>query len=185
MKRPAKRSATPPAVPTPEPESEELDAMLGGILEPFSWTGSDGRTLSLTVQQTRLVSVIAAGVKDWNEAARRCGYASAAAASGAFRKAHVREAFQKVALQELGAEIGSALSTLKHLHRNAKSEKVRLEAANSILDRAGIRTDTPTASPMRAGGVTISIDLSGKTDPASKAVTIEHDAPGVSESEEG
>lgn len=96
------------------------------------------------------------------DAITHAGYAHPNGGYQAWQRDRVRAAVAWLSRERLGSLVPSALSALSALVAEAKSEKVRLDAALAVLDRAGMSPSGPASDPGAVGSVTINIDLSGE-----------------------
>lgn len=116
----------------------------------------------LTNKQTALVDTIVATGCTIREAAQAAGYADGEAgrvsASKALRLPHVQQ-YMMLRIQEtLGLNATVALNKVMGLASGAKSEYVQLQAAQDILDRAGLKAPDKHMH-LHAGDIKVSIDL--------------------------
>lgn len=95
--------------------------------------GDDG----LTDRERNLVALMVQNGWTVKQAADSAGFSSAAGAYQAWRREAVQQAFFQASQLALKDSVPVAIATLKSLATKAKSEKVRLEAAATILDRSG------------------------------------------------
>lgn len=110
----------------------------------------------LTERQQALVDEMLANGSRLKEAGEVAGYSSYSVAWREWRKAHVQEAFITAARLELSSDVGLALLTRRRL-LNARSEKVALEAAQDVLNRAGLVAEAQQSGP--ATQVNVQINL--------------------------
>ncbi len=103
-----------------------------------------------------------------SDAAKAAGYADRTAAYAALKREKVQELLARRTREELGNLAAESLETLRTLSRSARSEKVRLDAANSILDRAGFSAGSASKT---LGGISLTINLG--CEPQPRSVTIE------------
>jgi phage terminase small subunit len=95
---------------------------------------------SLDPRQTEFVRLVVEG-GDAYQAAIQAGFAENTArgvVANLLSRPNVALAIAKAARPRLARSIPLALATLEYLAERAQSEKVRLEASKTLLDRAGI-----------------------------------------------
>lgn len=116
----------------------------------------------LTEKQMALVDTLVTTGGTLKEAAKAAGYAPGesgrVSASRAIKLPHVQQYMMQRVTEELGLAATGAVSTVGRLARGAKSEYVRLQAAQDILDRAGFKP-VDRSQVMVAGDIKVSIDL--------------------------
>jgi hypothetical protein len=142
----------------------------------------------LDPRQAEFVRLLAEGGGDAYAAAIQAGYAENTAkgvVANLLSKANVALAIARAVRPRLASTIPMALGVLENLAQHAVSEKVRCDAAKSLLDRAGIiapkaredrsAIETPlhelTAEELRA----LAYKLDGEL--ASRATLVGGDAP--------
>lgn len=114
----------------------------------------------LTTKQAAFVSALVRNGGDREQAAIDAGYSPRSARTQAYQLLaipHVVAAIVEQTGMELAAAVPRASATLIKL-LEGKSEYVRLEAANSLLDRVGMKA--PERHDHRVSGdITVNIDL--------------------------
>lgn len=124
--------------------------------------GKDGRKLQLTKKQLRVVECYLYENMSDEEIALDAGYASGRSGVEAVRKCmrkpHVQEYAMELAKQQLGSTV--MLKSVKVLEAllTSKSDRVRMETAQDLLDRVGARVPEKR-HVHHTGGVSINIDL--------------------------
>jgi hypothetical protein len=101
----------------------------------------------LTPKQTRFVrAYIATGGNNATQAAIAAGYSPAGKGAGAavaahrmLRMPHILEAIKEETERRLRAGVALAASVLEELAKNGKSESVRFQAAQALMDRGGMQ----------------------------------------------
>lgn len=121
------------------------------------------RQRKLTAKQKALVDYLVENGGTQRQAAEAVGYApgdsARTAASKALAQPHVQEYMHSLVRTHIGTTgLSSALATVTKLTTAAKSEYVRLQAAQDLLDRAGFKP-VDRAQLQMVGNVSISIDL--------------------------
>lgn len=116
----------------------------------------------LTDMQWKFVKALTSGECDPDQAAIDAGYSKHTAGQQAYellQKDHIRTAYTTLMSHKLMKMGGEASNQLATLLTNARSERVRMEIAQDILDRLGLRA--PEKHDHRVSGeVSVSIDLS-------------------------
>ena len=116
----------------------------------------------LTEKQTALVDTLVTTGCTLRQAAEAAGYAKGesgrVSASRTLRLPHVQQYMMQRVSEELGMAATGAVSTVSRLAGTAKSEYVRLQAAQDILDRAGFKP-IDRSQVQVAGDIKVSIDL--------------------------
>lgn len=116
----------------------------------------------LTNMQWRFVKALASGSHDPESAAIEAGYSTHTASQQAYEllnKDHVKAAYTTLLGNRLMSMGGDATETLAHLLKHARSERVKMEIAQDVLDRLGMRA--PEKVDHRVSGeVSVAIDLS-------------------------
>lgn len=110
----------------------------------------------LTDKQQALVVNMMTGAMTLTAAGLAAGYSDASAASRAWALDHVQEAYRQAALHAMRDQIPLAISARQAL-LSAKSELVRLQAVQDVLDRAGLTA--PKEGVVTVGTVNIQINL--------------------------
>lgn len=126
---------------TPEPiaePSKALTALQSAFVEAYLTNGGNGAAAAREI-----------GIKD-EQAAQR--------AYTLLRHQGVQRAIYERMATEVALSAPKALGTIRTLMTGARSEFVKLQAAQDVLDRAGIRAQSNTQS---AGEITVRIDLGG------------------------
>ena len=118
----------------------------------------------LTERQRRLVDLIVDEGKNTSDAAQPAGYSpenhqsARNAAYKALKLPHVQAYMFKRVAEAVGLLSPKALGTLDSL-LGAKSEYVRMQTAQDLLDRAGFKAP-PDVAKTQSGSVSVTIDLS-------------------------
>ena len=113
---------------------------------------------SLTPMQERLVHAVVVDGMTVTEAAKVAGYSSPSAAHNATRSDAVRQAMHALVLDQIANHAPRSLKAVADLMSSAKSEYVKLQAAQDLLDRAGYKP--PEKNDLRVlGDIKVSIDL--------------------------
>lgn len=140
-----------------QPDSDHQPPAPLDIDEPY--TLADGTQLD--ERQTRACILHATEDLTHEQIAHQAGYASGPACSRWLRSARGREGVELALRQHLleGARIGlqQALWTV----RKAKSERLRWEAAQDLMDRAQLKEAEPDDGSRRAGSLSININVNG------------------------
>ena len=110
----------------------------------------------LTPMQSALVEHMMVGNQSLAECITDAGYADKSSGYAAWKTDKVQSVFQRACMEKLAAHVPTALSTQLHLMQHAKSEYVRLQAAQDAMDRVGLKTETQAS----LGNLQINIDLS-------------------------
>lgn len=116
---------------------------------------------TLTALQTAFVEAYLTNGGNGAAAAREIGIKEDQAAQRAYtllRHQGVQRAIYERMASEVAMTAPKALGTIRSLMSSARSEFVKLQAAQDVLDRAGIRAQSNTQS---AGEITVRIDLGG------------------------
>jgi phage terminase small subunit len=116
----------------------------------------------LTDMQWNFVKALASGSHDPEEAAIEAGYSEHSAARQAYEllaKDHVKAAYVTLLGNRMMSMGASATDQLAKLLENARSERVRMEVAQDVLDRLGLRASEKIDHRV-SGEVSVSIDLS-------------------------
>lgn len=115
----------------------------------------------LTKKQKAFVDALFENGGDKEQAALEAGYAKASARTQAYQILHspnVAQAILERTAIELASAAPSAALSIRTLAGGAKSEYVRLQAAQDLLDRIGMRA--PEKHDHRiAGDISVHIDL--------------------------
>lgn len=121
--------------------------------------GNEGE--KLTKMQQAFVDALVSNGGHPENAALEAGYSAKTARVQAYEllgKSHVMNAFQLRLALELSVKAPEAMQTLTSLMTSSRSEYVRLQAAQDVLDRIGMRASEKVDH--RVGGdVRVSIDL--------------------------
>lgn len=115
----------------------------------------------LTKMQEAFVEELLINGGNLEQAAINAGYAKGSAQRQAYALMnipHVIEAYQIGLAQRLAASASGAVSTITDLSRNSRSDYVKLQASQDILDRIGMRAPDKVDHRV-AGQVSVSIDL--------------------------
>lgn len=116
-------------------------------------------TKALTTQQSAFVEAYLNNGGNGAAAAREIGCKEDQAAQYAYRFLR-HQGVQRAIYERMATEVAlsapKALGTIRTLMSGARSEFVRLQAAQDVLDRAGIRAQS---SQLAAGEITVKIDL--------------------------
>ena len=110
----------------------------------------------VTEAQSELVHMILHDGCNPTEAAERIGR-NKAWAYNTLNKQHIIEYRKELSMRTLGWDATQALATMRDL-LNAKSSFVRLEASKDLMDRAGLRMDTPSANYNTAVQINFNVD---------------------------
>ena len=129
-----------------------------GLLEPAALKAAG---LKLTKMQQDFVVALASGTHDLESAAIEAGFAAKNAKRQGYEllsKEHIKLAYTMALHTQLAVAAGGASKTLSDLVIGARSEYVRLQAAQDVLDRLGLRVADKVDH--RIGGeVSVRIDL--------------------------
>lgn len=116
---------------------------------------------ALTAQQSAFVEAYLNNGGNGAAAAREVGIKDDQAAQSAYRLLK-HQGVQRAIYEQMASEVAmtapKALGTIRTLMGSSRSDFVKLQAAQDILDRAGIRAQSNTQS---AGEITVRIDLGG------------------------
>ena len=115
----------------------------------------------ITDKQMDFVEQLVTNGGKLEEAAVNAGYSKTSARRQAYAlldKPHVMEAYMRTLANELKANAGGAAKTITQLASGAKSEYVKLQAAQDLLDRIGMKAPDKVQHSV-TGDVNISIDL--------------------------
>lgn len=121
-----------------------------------------GDVTKLTDKQRALVDTIVATGCNMREAGEAAGYAKGegarVSAIRTLKLPHVQQYMMQRIGEQLGVNAMGAVSTVNKLARGAKSEYVKLQAAQDILDRAGFKP-IDRSQVQVAGDIRVAIDL--------------------------
>lgn len=106
----------------------------------------------------RLIDAMVAGAGSIREAGELAGYSTRAAASKAWNRPRVRQRFVELVQTLSSTDISLAVRARRELLQSARSEKVRLDAAMHVLDRAGQGVTGPTGLSTSAIQININLD---------------------------
>ena len=115
----------------------------------------------ITDQQMKFVEKLVTNGGQLEQAAIDAGYSKHSARRQAYAlldKSHVMEAYMRTLANELKASAGGAAKTITSLATGARSEYVKLQAAQDLLDRIGMKAPDKVQHSV-SGDVNISIDL--------------------------
>ena len=140
-------------------------------LEPI--TLGDG--IVLDERQTRAAAMAAQGEFTLEEIAEATGYSSASNVSRFLTSTRGREAVEVAVRQLFLADAVLGLNTLRKLAKSAKSELVRLQAADRLVERGLGPVPQGQQQASTPSSVSISINLGGH-EPS--GITIEHEGDG-------
>lgn len=132
-----------------------MDDVHDAIIE-HEWQTPDGKTRRFTDKQARLIDLVAVQGMSVERAAREAGYATTTIALTTLRRPEVRAVCEEMVKNRLSLLAPLAIKTLSHLLNNARSEKVKLDAVNTVLTLTGHGVTAPQAS---AQGMSITINL--------------------------
>lgn len=126
--------------------------------------GKDGRELRLTDKQMRVVELAVTTMMTDSQIAEAVGYAQGDAGRSAvwktLRKPHVQAYMAEMVKQHMGSKLTlKSMRVIEHLLEYGNSERVRMEAAQDLLDRVGARAPEQRVVSHQ-GGISINIDLS-------------------------
>ena len=110
----------------------------------------------ITDRQHQLIMALVSGARSITAAAEQIG-AQRSWASSTLMKPHVQAYAQAVGLAEMGGNALRAVYTLGRL-LNARGDRVKLDAAVALLDRAGIIKRTPVQQQQQLVKVEINLD---------------------------
>jgi len=122
---------------------------------------TSGRESSLTKQQERFVDIFSAGRLTQEQAAIEAGYAPDSAQSSASRLQRnplVQQRMAKAVMSRLSFGAAKALSVIERLSDSARSDYVKLAAAQDLLDRAGYKPPDRVDHRLDAQ-LTVTLDL--------------------------
>jgi len=131
-----------------------------GSIVPMDEIESNAKTLrqvspEITQAQADLVHHMLHDGCNPTEASKKLGR-NKAWAYKTIKKQHVIEYRQQLAMQTLGWDATQAMATMREL-LTAKSSYIRLEASRDLMDRAGLRLDTPK-TPTSAVQINFNVD---------------------------
>lgn len=119
-------------------------------------------TRPLTKRQRMLVEAYVANGGNLTKAAQEAGYAEGnsgrVSAYKAMKTPHVQQYLMQAVAEELGQHAAMAVGTVAALAKTGKSEYVKLQAAQDLLDRAGFKP-IDRSQVQVAGDIKVSIDL--------------------------
>lgn len=119
-------------------------------------------TRPLTKRQKALVEAYVANGGNLTRAAEEAGYAEGnsgrVTAQKAMKTPHVQQYLMQQVSEAFSQHAAAAVQTVAQLSRNGKSEYVRLQAAQDLLDRAGFKP-IDRSQVQLAGDIKVSIDL--------------------------
>jgi len=121
----------------------------------------DGKPVKLTKMQQSFVTAFVSNSDNPEQAAIEAGYSEATARVQAYellRKPHVMQAVLTEAGMKLHQQVPSAVQTLTNLMNTARSERIRMEASQDVLDRTGFKA-AERVDHRHSGGVSVEIDL--------------------------
>lgn len=110
----------------------------------------------LTARQQALVDLMVSGGLSLAAAGAAAGYADRSATYKAWRLDHVQDEYRRAVLDAMREDVPLALEARRAL-LGARSELVRLHAAQDVLDRAGLTA--PKAGTITVGTVNVQINL--------------------------
>jgi len=90
-------------------------------------------------------------------AAKPAGFSDKQGALVAWKRDEVQDAFQKANRMALKELVPQSISTLKSLMENGKSELVRMQTAQDVIDRAGL--GAPKEVQLAIGSINFQINL--------------------------
>lgn len=115
-----------------------------------------------TRRQIALVDAYVANGGHLTKAAKEAGYAEGksgrVSAYKAMKTPHVQQYLMQRVAEELGQHAAMAVGTVANLAKQGKSEYVKLQAAQDLLDRAGFKP-VDRSQVQVAGDIKVSIDL--------------------------
>ena len=116
----------------------------------------------LTKRQRGLVEAYVANGGNLSRAAEEAGYAPGnsgrVTAQKAMKLPHVQQYMMQQVAEAFSQHAAGAVSTVAQLAKNGKSEYVKLQAAQDLLDRAGFKPIDRSQIQV-AGDIKVSIDL--------------------------
>lgn len=118
---------------------------------------------ALTEKQDRFVDAYVSNGGRVEKAAIEAGYSETSARTIGSRLVKDSRILQEVyrrTVEQVALAAPKALSTVERLATSARSEKVQLEAAADLLNRAGVKAPDRVDHRV-AGEINVSIDLSG------------------------
>jgi phage terminase small subunit len=116
----------------------------------------------ITRRQRNLVEAYVANGGNLTKAAEEAGYAPGnsgrTSAWKAMKTPHVQQYLMQVTAEAFSQHAAMAVGTVAGLAKNGKSEYVKLQAAQDLLDRAGFKP-IDRSQVQVAGDIRVSIDL--------------------------
>lgn len=132
-------------------------------------------TFELTDMQRHFVRLYVERGGKARDAAENAGYATGGAASNLLSNPRINQAIQELTLLRITSLAPTALQTVLEMSRSARSEYVRLQAAQDLLDRAGFKPPDRVQHSVK-GSMNINLNLGN---PPEK--TIQHTSPDTKE----